>query len=246
MANTNPLNFKVTIITVVKNADKVILRLFNSVRKCKTADVEFMVLDGLSTDGTIDLIKKNLDIIDIWKSEADTGIYDAMNKAVKMAHGKWLIFMGADDELLEGFEQIISLLSDHDAVYYGKVFFHNTIVTGKIENDYRLTKTNICHQAIFYPKSVFKKYSYETEYIKCADYVLNLKLWGDDDFKFIYCDYLIANFPQGGFSTHTADVAFDTNRDNLFKKYLSPTAYYRHLYRTTGAFNTLLRFILNK
>ncbi len=242
---THPASFKVTIITVVKNAEKVIPVLFNSVRKFKTADVEFMVLDGSSTDDTVNLIKQNEDIIDIWLSEPDKGIYDAMNKAVKLAHGQWLIFLGADDEILEGFNDMIAALKQDNCIYYGKVFFHNAIITGKIENDYRLTKTNICHQAIFYPKIVFEKYSYETEYIKCADYVLNLKLWNDPDFKFIYSDYLVANFPKGGFSTYTEDALFDSRRNQLFKQYLKPTSYYRYLYRTEGFFKMLLKLITN-
>src|SRR5882762_9694471 len=108
----NSTNFKVTVITVVKNAGKVISGLFTSMRDFKTADVEFIVLDGLSSDNTVDLIKQNEGIIDTWLSEPDKGIYDAMNKAVKLARGKWLIFMGADDQLLEGFKDMIPQLKD--------------------------------------------------------------------------------------------------------------------------------------
>jgi len=226
-----PLNFKVTVITVVKNADKVIERLFNSVRNFKNEQVEFIVLDGVSTDNTVELIKQNEDIIDTWLSEPDAGIYDAMNKAVKLACGQWLIFLGADDELLEGFKQIIPLLKDGNTIYYGNVFFHHAHITGKIKDNYTLTKTNICHQAIFYPKNVFKKYSYQTQYVQCADYVLNLNLWDDRDFKFVYYDYLIANFPEGGFSTHTRDLLFEHDRTQLFKKHLTRFAYYHYIYK---------------
>jgi glycosyltransferase involved in cell wall biosynthesis len=241
-----PANFKVTVITVVKNAEKVIPALFASVRQYKTAEVEFIVLDGVSTDGTVDLIKQNEDIVDAWLSEPDKGIYDAMNKAVKMARGQWLLFMGADDELLEGFGQIVPMLKDADTIYYGKVFFHNAVVTGRIENDYRLTKTNICHQAIFYPKSVFDKYTYDTQYVKCADYVLNLNLWDDKDFNFVYCDCLVANFPEGGFSTHMTDDAFERDKDSLFKQHLKPGAYYHYLYKKGGVGKVLQQLLFNK
>ncbi|MDB5009840.1 MAG: hypothetical protein JWQ06_629 [Mucilaginibacter sp.] len=242
---THP-NFKVTVITVVRNAEKVIQGLFDSVRNFKTNEVEFVVLDGLSEDNTVELIKKNEDIIDTWQSEPDKGIYDAMNKAVKLAKGEWLLFMGADDELLEGFKQILPVLKEENTIYYGKVIFHDTIITGKIKNNYMLTKTNICHQAIFYHRNVFSKYVYQTEYIKCADYVLNLKLWDDPEFKFVYCDYLIANFPQGGFSTYTEDPLFEKERGQLFKKYLKPMAYYRYLKKTLGIFKMFKRMLLNK
>ena len=237
--------FKVTVITVVRNAEKVILALFDSMRQFKTSEVEFIVLDGASTDNTITLIKQNQDIIDTWVSEPDKGIYDAMNKAVKIARGQYFLFMGADDQLLGGFPQIIPLLKDDQTVYYGKVFFHSAVYTKEIENDYRLTKTNICHQAIFYPKSVFAKYSYETQYIKCADYVLNLKLWGDADFKFEYQDCLIANFPEGGFSTHTEDVLFEQAKPQLFKQNLNGGAYFHYLYKTQGLLKALKQVLFN-
>jgi glycosyltransferase involved in cell wall biosynthesis len=242
----NSTNFKVTVITVVKNAGKVISGLFTSVRDFKTADVEFIVLDGLSSDNTVELIKQNEGIIDTWLSEPDKGIYDAMNKAVKLARGKWLIFMGADDQLLEGFKDMIPQLKDENTIYYGKVFFHDTFITGPIKNNYTLTKTNICHQAIFYPVNVFKKYNYETQYVKCADYVLNLNIWDDPNFKFVYCDYLIANFPQGGFSTHTKDSAFENDKAWLFKQHLKTGAYYRYIKKTRGLFAMLKQIILNK
>ncbi len=246
MANPDKAStFNVTVITVVRNAEKVIQALFDSVRQFKTNEVEFIVLDGASTDKTVDLIKQNEDIIDAWISEPDKGIYDAMNKAVNIARGQYFLFMGADDQLLEGFPQIIPLLKADHTVYYGKVFFHSAVYTKEIENDYRLTKTNICHQAIFYPKSVFEKYSYETQYVKCADYVLNLKLWGDADFKFEYHDCLIANFPEGGFSTHTEDVLFEQAKPQLFKQNLNGGAYFHYLYKTQGLLKALKQVLFN-
>jgi glycosyltransferase involved in cell wall biosynthesis len=241
-----PLNFKVSVITVVRNGEKTISALFNSVRNFKTKDVEFIVLDGLSNDKTVEIIKQNQDIIDTWKSEPDKGIYDAMNKAVELTKGQWLIFIGADDQLLAGFKEMVTELKAKNTIYYGKVFFHDTYITKKVKSDYTLTKSNICHQAIFYPKSVFEKYTYQTEYIKCADYVLNLNLWDDPDFKFTFCDHLIANFPKGGFSSYTEDARFANDRESLFKKHLSPLAYFHFLKKTMGMSKMLKRLLLNK
>lgn len=225
------MKYKVSIITVTKNADKTIGLLFDSVRKFKTNQVEFIILDALSTDSTIDLIRENEDIIDFWKSEKDNGIYNAMNKATKLAKGEWLIFMGADDELLEGFTSSIPHLKDKMSIYYGKVFFHGLVTTGKIKDDYTLTKTNICHQAIFYPKTVFDKYNYDEEYVVCADYVLNLTCWKDSEFKFIYIDKLISNYSIGGYSGTTNDKHFEENKEKLFKQYLNRWAYFRYSWK---------------
>jgi glycosyltransferase involved in cell wall biosynthesis len=247
MANLqSSINYKISIITVVKNADAVIQNLFKSVRAVKTEDIEFVVLDGGSTDKTINLLKKNEDIIDTWQSDPDNGIYYAMNKAVGLAKGEWMIFIGADDELLPGFKKIILQLKETNSIYYGKVLFHNKVITGPIESNYHLSKTNICHQAVFYPKAAFYKYSYETRYIKCADYVLNLKLWGDPDFKFVYCNELIAKFPEGGFSTNTIDVAFENDKEQLFKQHLKLVAYTYYLYKNFGAFKMIKRILLGK
>ena len=246
MADPKPsVNIKVTVITVVKNAGKTIGTLFNSVRHFKNDDVEFIVMDGLSNDDTVDIIKQNEDIIDRWLSEPDNGIYDAMNKAVELARGEWLIFMGADDELLPGFKQMVSLLKEEDTIYYGNVFFHNTVITGEIKSDYMLTKTNICHQAIFYHRNVFKKYRYQTEYVKCADYMLNLNLWDDPAFKFVYYNCLIANFPKGGFSTYTTDETFEKDKNFLFKKHLKATSYYHYLNHTYGFWAMLKKLMSN-
>lgn len=223
--------FKVSIITVTKNADKTIGTLFDSIRKFKTNNIEFIVLDGVSTDSTVELIKQNEDIIDLWQSEKDSGIYNAMNKAIGLAKGDWLIFMGADDELLEGFKLSISLLKTPKTIYYGKVFFHGLVTTGEIKDDYTLTKTNICHQAIFYPKSVFAKYKYDEKYIVCADYVLNLNCWDDSEFQFQYIDELISNYSIGGYSGTTNDKLFEANKSSLFKQHLNAWAYFRYSWK---------------
>lgn len=230
---------KVSVICVTRNAEKTLGILLNSIRQFKTEEVEFVVLDGLSTDSTVDLLRTNEDIIDIWKSEKDYGIYDAMNKAVTLAKGEWLIFMGADDDLLNGFKNAIALLEDSQTIYYGKVFFHGLITTGQIKDDYTLTKTNICHQAIFYPKRVFEKYKYQEEYVVCADYVLNLNCWDDPEFKFVYIDELISNYAIGGFSGTINDELFEANKSMLFKKHLSTWAFLRYSWKKLK--NNILR-----
>jgi len=236
---------KVSIICVTYNVAATLPKLFESIRKYKTDDTELVIMDGASKDGTIDLLKANEDLIDFWMSEPDGGIYEAMNKATKHTRGHWLIFMGADDELSEGFAGMINTLEDAHTIYYGNVIYYGREFC-KVYDDYYLTKLNICHQGIFYPKAVFEKYQYDTKYRVYADYHLNLRLWKDPEFKFVHEDYLVASFPEGGFSTTTRDLVFEAERDALFKKYLKRASYYRYLNRSIGAFRTLGRFILNK
>ena len=83
----------VTVITVCYNAREMLLRTMNSVWAQTYKHVEYVIVDGASTDGTLELLEEYGGRIDHWVSESDKGIYDAMNKGVSMAKGKWVIFM---------------------------------------------------------------------------------------------------------------------------------------------------------
>lgn len=235
----------VSIVCVTYNAAAVLPDLIKSVDAHKTDEIEFVVIDGNSTDDTLSIIKANEAVIDSWISEPDKGIYDAMNKSIAHTKGRWIIFLGADDTLQDEFLYMLPVLKDPHTVYYGNAIFYGKPFY-KEYDDYYLTKLNICHQAIFYPRGLFDKYQYNLKYKVYADYHLNLRLWHDKTFKFVHTDYLIASFPEGGFSTHTKDVAFEADRDMLFKKYLTRKSYYRYLNRSIGFWKMLGRFILNK
>ncbi len=239
---TQPL---VSVICVTYNAAETLPTLIKSISDRKTPAMEFIVVDGGSTDGTVDVLAQNDSVVDFWISEPDNGIYDAMNKSLNYFRGRWVVFMGADDQLEDGFIQMLTLLKDPGTIYYGNVIFYSREFS-KVYDDYYLTKLNICHQAIFYPASVFKKYKYDLRYKVYADYHLNLRCWGDPQFNFVHVNYLVASFPEGGFSTYTKDDTFENERDMLFKKYLKATSYYRYLNRTLGIGGMLKRLLQNK
>ena len=88
---------KISVITVSYNAVDVIERTIQSVARQRYDDYEYIIVDGNSNDGTVDVIKRNTDNITKWMSEPDCGIYNAMNKAVRMACGEYCIFMNAGD-----------------------------------------------------------------------------------------------------------------------------------------------------
>jgi glycosyltransferase involved in cell wall biosynthesis len=233
---------KISIITVVLNGEQFIDDYLQNVLGFLNADVELIMVDGNSTDKTIDRIQQHSHAIDYWCSEPDAGIYDAMNKAIKLAKGQWLYFMGIDDRLLDGFSEIATLLTDPHTIYYGNVMSYGKLMA-RVYDAYFLTKLNICHQAIFYPTSVFNKYQYNTRYLVYADYYLNLQCWHDPEFTFAHCDKLVAAFPGGGFSTYTRDLQFEQDRDWLFKTFLGPRVYYRYINRTKGTLRMLKTLI---
>ena len=88
---------KVSVITISYNAVSVIEDTIQSVLNQSYKDIEYIIIDGGSTDGTVDIIKKYQDKINYWVSEPDNGIYDAMNKGIDKATGEWINFMNAGD-----------------------------------------------------------------------------------------------------------------------------------------------------
>jgi len=245
LRQTGDKELLVSVVCVTLNAAEVLPYLIKNISDRKTESVEFVVVDGKSTDGTVDILMENEDVIDFWISKPDNGIYDAMNRALNYVKGQWVIFLGADDLLLDGFNKTIDLLKDTNTIYYGNLLFYGKEFL-KVYDDYYLTKLNICHQSIFYPRAVFTKYNYDLQYSVYADYHLNLRCWNDTRFNFVHTDHFISYFREGGFSSFTKDEVFEGDRDMLFKKYLKRSSYYRYLNRTLGFFGMFTRFVLNK
>lgn len=92
-------NVKMSIITVVYNGVDTLEETILSVVKQNYKNIEYIIIDGESTDGTLEIIKKYQNSIAYWISEPDKGIYDAMNKGINIAKGEWIYFLGSDDWL---------------------------------------------------------------------------------------------------------------------------------------------------
>lgn len=198
----------ITVITVVFNGDKYLEEAILSVINQAYDNIEYLIIDGGSIDGTLELIKRYNKQIDYWISEPDKGIYDAMNKAVRLARGGWCYFIGYDDVLLPGFIQLIDKATEEKHAYYGNVEIRNTgKVSGGKFTKYKLMQQNICHQAILYPTKFLVEFQYNLKYSLLADYDLNLKLFSK--YEFIYLNVNIAIFNDKGASS---------NRDEIFYK----------------------------
>lgn len=212
---------KISIITVVYNAADSLEETILSVINQNFDDFEFIIIDGGSTDGTLEIIKKHQDQITLWISEPDNGIYDAMNKGISKAKGDFIYFLGGDDLLYSEsvLEKISIRLNDNKKVYYGNVHFktRNIIYDGKF-NSLKIVTRNISHQSIFYSKHIFKKYLYDTKYKIFADYELNLKLYGNSFFSFEYIPLTIAIFNDKGISgSNVLDINFENDRLKIIK-----------------------------
>jgi glycosyltransferase involved in cell wall biosynthesis len=96
-------NYKLSVVTICYNAKDSIESTFESIRKQASKSFEYVVIDGGSDDGTLELIKANQDITDYWCSEPDKGIADALNKGVARSNGEYIVFLHADDYFLDEF-----------------------------------------------------------------------------------------------------------------------------------------------
>jgi glycosyltransferase involved in cell wall biosynthesis len=175
------------------------------------SDLELIVIDGGSTDGTLEVLNEYAGKITKLVSEPDSGIYDAMNKACAIAQGDWLLFLGCDDTLSGSLHTIAMRLTNKSAVYYGNVVVRSTGGTyGGRFSKYRLMQANICHQAIFYPKTIYKANSYNLRYRLLADYEYNLRLIGKG-IKFEYMNIDVAIFNAAGASV-AGDPDFELDK----------------------------------
>ncbi|MBD2364692.1 glycosyltransferase [Anabaena minutissima FACHB-250] len=181
-------NPKVTIVTVVRNAEKLIEKTINSVIEQDYAHIEYIVIDGDSQDNTKLIIQKYIHHISKYISEADQGIYDAMNKAAKLASGDWILYMNAGDcfyapNSLSSLADALN--SDTDVVLAGveEVLVDNLEtryfqrMPQPVEEIWRYMPTS--HQATIVRLSCQKEYGFDTSYTWCADHDLLARLYRD-------------------------------------------------------------------
>lgn len=122
----------ITIITVVLNNEKFIEETILSVLNQSYKNIEYIIIDGGSTDKTIDIIKKYENSIDLWISEKDHGIYDAFNKGMKLATGDMLGFVNSDDVLYpEAIQILVKYITKNDVDFiFGGVKKHYALLSG--------------------------------------------------------------------------------------------------------------------
>lgn len=197
---------KISIITVTFNSSKTLAKTIQSVVNQTYKNIEYIVIDGGSTDGTLDIIKKYDNYITQWVSEHDNGIYDAMNKGINLATGDYVYMLNADDVLSNEtvLEEIANILAQTEC---DGICGYITYIDekGKKLNSLK-TKPNdpfsyLVHQGFIYKKSLHEKYGlYDTTYLINADYDFYLKLLKDCCF-IKYVPIEVAHMAIGGFSS---------------------------------------------
>ena len=207
-------------MTVCLNAEQKISNAIKSVLNQTYQKLEYIIIDGGSTDSTLKIIEEFQSIRSInLITEKDNGVYDAMNKAINMSSGDWIYFLGSDDIFIN--DSIISNIFDNNfdvtsQLIYGNVIFNHSGLRydGKFDS-VKLSEKNICHQSIFYHKDLFKLFGlFDLKYRICSDHVFNLKCFGSK-LNIKYLDIDIAIFNELGISGTVIDEQFVKDFDQL-------------------------------
>jgi glycosyltransferase involved in cell wall biosynthesis len=225
---------KISIITVCKNVEESIEKTIHSVINQTYADIEYIIIDGVSNDKTLEIIEKYKNKIAVFISEKDSGIYNAMNKGIEHSTGDILYFLNANDYLFDknviaDIVEKFNKTKDASIVYGALATINedNTLYTeSKVEDIDKIFFMNgncICHQCIFYKRILFSELGlYDESYKITADYDFNVKALVKNKFKYSTIDRTIVKFTLGGYSTSEKyRKTLLEERDKVIKRYFS-------------------------
>ena len=202
-----------SIVTVCYNSEKTIERTIKSVLNQTNKDYEYIIIDGGSTDRTLEIVMKYETIFDRklkYVSEKDNGIYDAMNKGISMARGELIGLLNSDDyyepDALEIMKNRFDILEDKEKKHLVMYGFQRIVKDDKelaieIYNHENLDKQMISHPTCFVSRDTYKDYGmFNTEYRSASDYDFMMRLYHKTDTVFVPIYRVITNFERGGMS----------------------------------------------
>ncbi|MES2284324.1 MAG: glycosyltransferase family 2 protein [Bacteroidota bacterium] len=193
----------ISIITIVYNGAKYIERTINSVINQTYHNIEFIIIDGGSTDQTLDIIKKYEDKITFWKSEPDLGIADAFNKGISVAKGSIIGFVNSDDWYEDDtIEKVVGYFDSYSVVFGDVQFWEKNKKTHRTYGDHNRLHhgMTIAHPAVFVKKEIYNKYGlFNLEYKIAMDYEFILRLYFNK-VSFYNIESILVNMSLGGLS----------------------------------------------
>lgn len=226
---------KISIITVCYNSEDTIFRTMMSVRQQNYDNLEYIIIDGGSTDGTKSIIKNFINsskLVVKFISEKDQGIYDAMNKGLRYATGDLICMLNSDDWLEKGALKIVSETyskKDRYVVYYGmeRRVKNNLEEYVGFHGHHFLPEASLPHQACYVTRACYEDLAvYDLSYKSASDYDFFLKLYLLNKVKFVPIYRILVNFTVGGMSS--TDIGYIENA-KIRKKYKTIT-YCKYLY----------------
>ena len=214
LAERRPL---LTIVTVVRNGEPFLEETISSAITQKTEDVEYIIIDGASSDGTLAIIRKYEEHIDYWISEPDRGIYEAMNKGIKAAKGAFIGLLNSGDRYAPGAVILIldeiRNMTNRNAVIAGgvavldksdKIVATDMVGMHSLSNKFRFMPLN--HPALFVANSIYAETGLYREDLKiCSDYDFVLKLL-DRKVEIHFIPEVLTEMRAGGISDSPATL----------------------------------------
>ena len=212
-----------SIITVTKNCASTIERTLKSIEAIKAADIQYILIDAESTDGTLSVISGYEHVVDVLLSEKDSGIYNAMNKGAGLAEGQYILFLNGDDYLLaSGFNAAKRLLAEKKPEILScqsEVFSESGVKLDRLRPSlWRLLFFNaIPHLSTFVSTELQRKYQFREKFRIAADYDLFLRMFLKGH-RFTLSKLVTSVHYRGGFSNNLAQVVIEIcqiRRENL-------------------------------
>ena len=212
----------ISIIVVSLNTKKEFLKTIKSIQKQDYKNYEVIVVDGKSTDGTVQEIKKLKDKKVKYIIQKDNGIYDAMNKGIRKSLGKWIIFMNSGDLFYKN-NVLNNFLSENVKNY--EIVYGNTVVSAKnlkyIVNskpfDHKTLLMPFCHQSVFVKSDILKKRNFSLIYRFSSDFDFFYYCYLSRK-KFQKIDYIISKVKSSGFADKNRQMVFNENLTIIKKK----------------------------
>lgn len=202
----------VSVITVVYNAHPTLEATIQSVLSQNKDIVEYWIIDGGSTDGSLEIVQRYEEELAGWVSEPDKGIYDAMNKGIDRAKGDWIYFLGGDDTLRPGIiDKVRTQLTSNFAMVFGDILFDNGYQMRSFFGPRTILQNTIHHQSAFYNVSLFANFRYDISLKIVSEYDLHLRLYMQK-VPTKYIPLLIADCATGGASSELSRSLEETNR----------------------------------
>jgi len=189
---------------------------FESVRAQNFENLEYIVVDGSSTDSTVSLIRESLDIVTTWVSELDNGIYDALNKGINLASGDVVGFVHADDLLAS--PDVISKVAESFELHGADAIYGDLLYVSKENIDNVIRYWRSCpfdmaklrrgwmppHPSLYLRREVYEKYGlFDTKYRIAADYDFILRIFKDGSLRMAYIPEVIVKMRIGGTSNRS-------------------------------------------
>ena len=215
---------KISIITIVFNDVKNIEKTIVSVRDQKIKDLEYIIIDGGSTDGTVEILKQYDDVISYWISERDKGIVDAFNKGLMKTSGDIIGLVNSADFLEpHALQKVLETFNRRpiDIIYGNMQYWQGEEKEYIYKADHRLLAKfmSLNHPSVFVKKEIYNKYGlFDDTYKVAMDYDLMLRFYTKGA-KFKYIDSVLSNMTLGGVSDVNWQLAY-TESLNIRKKYL--------------------------